>query len=77
MDLSSCAHSQVRVSPYEMKGIPNMSQKILMSNCHTLQEKKLRLRESEITQQDLEMQSLGGRMLGQDKTCSYAALLWS
>lgn len=67
---------QVCVSPYEMKGTPNMFQDMMISNCHTLQEKKLIPREPKIIQQDLEIQSLYERMLGQDMTYSYAALLW-
>lgn len=58
-----------------MKEILNMSQEIMMSNCHTLHRK--RPREPNIAWQDLEIQSLDGRTLAQKVTCSYAALLWS
>lgn len=41
-----------------MKGIPNRSQEIMMSNCPTLQGKKLRAREPKTTPRDLDMLSL-------------------
>lgn len=53
-DTGSVHIFQVCASPYEMKGIHDLFQDMMMSNCHTFQGKKLISREPKITQQDRE-----------------------